>query len=135
MQNGKSIYQSTPCPSAAKQNTLEYNLKTPTAASSAASSSSSSTAAKQASTANAPEIDRTIEFMATYQVCADAVKLFSDETADLYKVWKVRNANTIARIEKDGALQDQLQKSVASKRNGKAGMCRPIGLELRGVQN
>lgn len=125
VQSGHTTYQATPCPQQAKQNTLDLKLKTPSAASTAATSSGP---------ANSPEVERTIEFMSTYQACAGVIKLFADEMSGPYEQWRVRNANMVARIEKDPALLAQIEKRTAVKRNGKAGICRPVGLELRGVK-
>lgn len=125
VQSGQTTYQATPCPQQAKQNTLDLKLKTPSAASSAATSSGP---------ANSPEVERTIEFISTYQACAGVIKMFADEMSVPYEQWRVRNAKMVARIENDPALLSQIEKKAAVKRNGKAGICRPVGLELRGVK-
>ena len=127
VQNGQTTYQATPCPVQAKQNTLELKLKTPTADASASSASSTSST-------TGPEVDRTIEFISSYQACAGVVKMFADEMSLPYEQWRSRNASIISRIEKDPALMSQIEKKTAAKRVGKAGICRPIGLELRGVK-
>ncbi len=124
VQDGKNTYQTTPCPALAKQDISEIKVKTP---------SSGVTVASPDVGGNG-DVERTLEFMSTYQACADGVKMFSDELSGYYQQWRLRNAAVVSRIEKDSALQAQFQKKLSVKRNGKAGMCRPIGLELRGVK-
>ena len=115
VQDGKTVYQAQPCPADAKQDTLKPR-------------------ATAADTARAADIDRTIEFMATYRACADGVKVWGEEMAAPYADWRVRNTRMVTRIENDRELQAKYRQSVDAKRNGKAGMCRDVALELRGKQ-
>lgn len=114
VQDGKTVYQAQPCPEAAKQDTLKV----------------------QATPATAPsaDVDKTIEFMSTHRACADAITIWREEMAGPYEAWRKRNAGVVSRIENDRQLRTRYEQRVAAKRNGKAGMCRDVGLELRGVK-
>lgn len=130
VQDGKTSYQADPCPTSAKQDTLKAP---PPAASREAASGQAPAPAKPP--AGVPlDVAAKIEFMSTYQACADASSMFRGEMAPLYEDWRARNASFVSRIENDRKFLSHLQDLVESKRNGKASMCRPIGLELRGKQ-
>jgi hypothetical protein len=111
VQDGKTMYQATPCPAEAKQDTLKKGTT-------------------QATTALNADIDRTIDFTATYR--ADGVQVWGQEMAEPYAQWRTRNAKMVSRIESDGQLQAKYKAGVEARRNGKAGMCRDVALELRG---
>ena len=113
VQDGKTVYQAEPCPATAKQDTLKSQGGAPAAAKGA-------------------EVDRMIEFMSTYRACADGVKIWGQEMAGPYEEWRSRNSTMVSRIENDRQLQALYQQRVDDKRNGKAGMCRDVALELRG---
>lgn len=113
VQDGKTMYQATPCPADAKQDTLRKGATAATAALNA-------------------DVDRTIDFMATYRACADGVQAWGQEMAAPYADWRARNGKMVSRIENDSQLQAKYKQSVEAKRNGKAGMCRDVALELRG---
>lgn len=113
VQGGKTVYQAEACPTAAKQDTL----KTQTA---------------PAPAATGADLNRVIEFMSTYRACADGIKVWGEEMAGPYEAWRTRNSATVSRIESDRTLQSQYKQRVDAKRNGKAGMCRDVALELRG---
>jgi hypothetical protein len=115
VQDGKTVYQAQACPEAATQATLKAQAAPAAAGSSA-------------------DVERLIEFMSTYRACADAVTMWRQEMAQPYEAWRKRNAAAVSRIENDRQLSARLAQRVEAKRNGKAGMCRPVGLELRGVK-
>jgi hypothetical protein len=113
VQGGKTVYQAEPCPSTAKQDTLKSlggALRAPAGS----------------------EVDRLIEFMSTYRACADGIKIWGEEMAGPYEQWRSRNLAMVSRIENDRQLQALYRQRVDAKRNGKAGMCREVALELRG---
>ena len=114
VQGGRTVYQAQPCPETAKQDTIKTQVAPPAAASA--------------------DIDRMIEFMSTYRACADGVTMWRDETAAPYETWRSRNSEMVSRIENDKQLRARYQQRLAAKRNGKAGMCRDVALELRGVK-
>ena len=114
VQDGKTVYQAQPCPETAKQDTL----KTQVAPSAAAGG----------------DVDSMIEFMSTYRACADAITVWREEMAGPYERWRSRNSAMVSRIEDDKQLRARYQQRVEDKRNGKAGMCRSVALELRGVK-
>lgn len=114
VQDGKTLYQAQPCPHEARQDTLR------------AKGTTTAGAALQA------ETDQAIEFMSTYRACADGVQAWGQEMAGPYENWRARNAKTVARIDASPQLQARYQEGVKAKRNGKAGMCRDVALELRG---
>jgi len=107
---GHTTYQAIPCSKVASQQSLRVK------------------------NISAKEIERTIEFMSTYEACADGLSIWRAEMSGLYSEWRDRNAAIVTRIEQDAKLREQLQERVEDKHNGKAGMCRPVGLELRGVK-
>ena len=113
VQGGKTVYQAEPCPTTAKQDTLKSRDGAPAPAAGA-------------------EVDRMIEFMSTYRACADGVTIWGQEMAGPYEEWRSRNSAMVSRIENDRQLQARYQQRVEAKRNGKAGMCREVALELRG---
>jgi hypothetical protein len=115
VQGGSTIYQAEPCPANAKQDTLK-----------------SQRGASASDAASGAELDRMIEFMSTYRACADGVKIWGQEMAAPYEEWRSRNSALVSRIESDRQLQARYQQRVDGKRNGKAGMCREVALELRG---
>ena len=117
VQDGRTVYQAQPCPGAATQQTIK------------------SPSASPATAASPTDLDATIEFMSTYRACADAISMWRDEMAPLYETWRGRHADAVARIEKDPQLQARFQQRVQAKRGGKASLCRPVGLELRGVKS
>ena len=49
-----------------------------------------------------------------------------------YQDWRSRNLAAVTQIAKNTQLQARFQQLVSAKRNGKAGMCRDVALELRG---
>ena len=51
-----------------------------------------------------------------------------------YEAWRKRNSEMVARIENDKQLRTRYEQWVDTKRNGKAGMCRDVALELRGLK-
>ena len=112
-QEGKTVYQGQPCPADAKQDTLRAK-------------------ATSVDAGRAADLDRTIDFMATYRVCADAVQVWGQEMAAPYADWRTRNAKMVSRVENDKQLQTRYEASVEAKRKGKPGMCRDVALELRG---
>ena len=114
VQDGKTIYQAQPCPEAAKQETLKVQAAPPKAASA--------------------DIDRTIEFMSTYRACADAITMWREEMTAPYENWRQRNSELVSRIENDQQLRTRYEQRVDAKRSGKAGMCREVALELRGLK-
>jgi hypothetical protein len=114
VQAGKTVYQAEPCPATAKQDTLKSRDGAPAPAAAAAA------------------VDRMIEFMSTYRACADGIKIWGEEMAGPYEEWHSRNSAMVSRIENDRQLQALYQQRVDAKRNGKAGMCREVALELRG---
>ena len=115
VQGGKTIYQAEPCPATATQDTLK----------------SPGGAPAPAATAGA-EVNRMIDFMSTYRACADGIQVWGQEMAGPYEEWRSRNSAMVSRIENDRQLQVLYQQRVDAKRNGKAGMCRDVALELRG---
>lgn len=115
VQDGKTVYQAQACPEAATQATLKAQ-------------------SGPAAPGSAADVDRLIEFMSSYRACADAVTVWRQEMAGPYEVWRKRNATAVSRIENDRQLSARLAQRVEAKRNGKASMCRPVGLELRGVK-
>jgi len=119
VQDGKTTYQAQPCPEVAKQATVRAPAPPPAAPGSGADRS---------------EVDRVIEFMSTYRSCADAVTIWREEMAKPYEAWRSRNAAIVSRIENDSQLHARYLQRVEAKRSGKASMCRPVGLELRGVK-
>lgn len=125
VQDGKTVYQAEPCAKSAAQGTV----KPPPAPAAAVKPSPGG-----ATPAGAPsaEIERTIEFMSTYRACADGVQVWGQEMAGPYEQWRTRNTAVVSRIENDRQLQDLYRQRLAAKRNGKAGMCRDVALELRG---
>jgi len=112
MQDGKTVYQAEPCPSNAQQDAIKTRgvLQPGPGA----------------------DVERTIEFMSTYRACADAIRMWADEMAPLYADWRALNAVMVTRVEKDRGLQEKYRARLDAKRNGKAGMCRDVALELRG---
>ena len=114
VQDGKTVYQAQPCPEAAKQDTLRVPAAPPTPPSA--------------------DIDRTIEFMSTYRACADGVTIWREEMAGPYETWRKRNSEMVSRIENDKQLRTRYEQRIDAKRNGKAGMCRDVALELRGLK-
>lgn len=112
VQDGKIAYQAEPCPASAKQDTLRLHGGAPAA--------------------NGEEINRMIELMSTYRACADGVRIWGQEMAGPYEEWRSRNSEMVSRIENDRQLVALYQQRVDAKRNGKAGMCRDVALELRG---
>ncbi|MEJ7806436.1 MAG: hypothetical protein WKG03_11025, partial [Telluria sp.] len=127
VQDGKTAYQAEPCAVSAKQDTLKYSSRAPAAS---AATSAFPTGATQAGTS--PEVNRLVEFMSTYHACANAIQIWRQEMAGPYQDWRSRNVAAVTQIEKDTRLQARFQELVAAKRNGKAGMCRDVALELRG---
>lgn len=107
---GHTTYQAIPCSKVASQQSLRVQ------------------------NISAKDIERTIEFMSTYQACADGMSIWRAEMSGLYGEWRNRNVAIVTRIEQDSQLREQLQERVEDKHNGKASMCRPVGLELRGVK-
>lgn len=126
VQDGKTTYQADPCPDSAKQDTLKAPAASPPAVSSAPEASVKKPASVPA------DLAPKIEFMATYQACAKASYMFRQEMEPLYEKWRAAHVSVIARIENDRRFLAHLQDLADSKRDGKAIMCRPIGLELRG---
>jgi Domain of unknown function (DUF4124) len=116
VQGGKTIYQAEPCPATATQDTLK----------------SPGGAPAPAATAGA-EVNRMIDFMSTYRACADGITIWGQEMAGPYEELRSRNSAMVSRIENDRQLQALYQQRVDAKRNGKAGMCREVALELRGM--
>jgi Domain of unknown function (DUF4124) len=114
VQDGKTVYQAQPCPEAARQDTLRVQAASPAASS--------------------PDIDRMIEFMSAYRACADGIMIWREEMAGPYETWRKRNAVMVSRIENDKELRTRYEQRTDAKRNGKAGMCRDVALELRGVK-
>jgi Domain of unknown function (DUF4124) len=114
VQDGKTVYQAEACPTTAKQDTLKSQAGAP------------------ASVAAGTEVNRMVEFMSTYQACANGIKVWGQEMAGPYEQWRARNSAMVSRIEKDSQLQSLYQLKVVSKQNAKAGMCRDVALELRG---
>lgn len=117
VQGEQTVYQAEPCPDSAKQDKLKAQIAPP---------SSSGPAGGQ--------VDRMMDFMSTYRACADGVQIWGQEMAKPYAEWRARNLAMVTRIEKEPALKALFQKQVEAKRNGKASMCRPVALELRGVK-
>lgn len=110
VQGGQTTYQAQPCPQVANQQSLNVkNIST-------------------------KEIERTIEFMATYQACAQGMSFWKREMAAPYEAWRTRNMAIVARIEQDPQRQAQLQERIDDKGNESASMCRPVALELRGIK-
>lgn len=107
---GNTTYQAIPCAKIATQQSLRVQ------------------------NISAKDIERTIEFMSTYQACAEGLSIWKAQMSGLYDEWRDRNAAIVTRIEQDTKLREQLQERVEDKHNGKASMCRPVGLELRGVK-
>lgn len=116
VENGKTLYQSEPCPATARQDSFKTWESSPAPAAAPAKA----------------DVDRTIEFMSTYRACADGVKVWGDEMAAPYEQWRSRNSEVVARIEGEHELQARYQQRVEAKRHGKASMCRDVALELRG---
>ena len=116
-QDGKTVYQASPCPAAAKQGTLKIQGTAP---------------APTPTAAGGAELDRMIEFMSTYRACADGITTWGEEMAGPYDEWRSRNLASVSRIENDRQLVARYRERVNAKRNGKAGMCREVALELRG---
>ena len=114
VQDGKTIYQAQPCPETAKQEALKVQAAPPAA--------------------SGKDVDQMIEFMSSYRACADGVSTWREEMAKPYEAWHSRNAAMASRIENDNQLRARYLQRVEAKRNGKAGMCRPVALELRGVK-
>lgn len=114
VQEGKTVYQAQPCPESAKENTLKVQVAPP-------------------APANA-DVDKAIEFMSTYRACAEGAQIWRQEMSGLYEAWRGRNSAMVSRIENDKALHARYEQRIAAKRNGKASMCRPVALELRGVK-
>lgn len=110
VQGGQTTYQAQPCPQVANQQSL--NVKN----------------------ISVKEIERKIDFMATYQACAQGMSFWKKEMAPLYEAWRDRNMAVVARIEQDEQLQEQYRDAFYEKRSGRASMCRPVGLELRGIK-
>jgi hypothetical protein len=75
-----------------------------------------------------------IEFMSAYRACADGIMIWREEMAGPYETWRKRNAVMVSRIENDKELRTRYEQRTDAKRNGKAGMCRDVALELRGVK-
>lgn len=115
VQGGKTVYQAEACPSTANQHTLKpRDVPAP------------------AAVAAGDEVSRMVDFMSTYRACADGIQIWGKEMAGPYAEWRTRNTAMLSRIEKDTKLQANFQEQVNAKRNGKAGMCRDVALELRG---
>lgn len=125
VQDGKTAYQAEPCPANAKEDRLKSRYIVPSPSSSTSNSSAQATGAS-------PEVNRMIEFMSTYQACASAIQIWGQEMAGPYQEWRLRNAAAVSQIEKDLRLRTLYQQRIEAKRNGKAGMCRDVALELRG---
>lgn len=114
---GKTTYQAQPCPELAQQGTIKAQAVPPAAAGK-----------------DAEQVESVMEFMSTYRSCADAVTIWREEMAKPYEAWRSRNAAIVSRIENDSQLHARYLQRVEAKRSGKASMCRPVGLELRGVK-
>lgn len=130
-QGEKIVYQAEYCGAGAKQDELKsggYAVSVPAASS---ASTTGPTTAAAASAAN-PEVTRILEFMSTYKACASAIQIWGQEMAGPYQEWRSRNAAAVSQIENDARLSAIYQQRVDAKRNGKAGMCRDVALELRG---
>ncbi|MBL8534071.1 MAG: DUF4124 domain-containing protein [Betaproteobacteria bacterium] len=117
VQGERTVYQAEPCPDTAKQDKLKAQIPPPSSSGSAGG-----------------QVDRMVDFMSTYRACADGVQIWGQEMAQPYAQWRNRNLAMVTRIEKEPALKALFQKQVEAKRNGKASMCRPVALELRGVK-
>lgn len=129
-QGGKIVYQAERCAANAKQDELKSGGYVDShSPSSTPSGSGSNTAAAAAAS---PEVTRMIEFMSTYKACASGIQIWGQEMAGPYQEWRSRNAAAVSQIEKDPRLSAIYQQRVDAKRNGKAGMCRDVALELRG---
>lgn len=120
VQGENTVYQAEPCPETARQDKLKAPPPPPPGA------------GKSGGGGGNADVDRTIEFMSTYRVCADAVSIWGQEMAEPYKAWRTRNLAMVSRIENDRQLQTRFKQRVEAKRNGKASMCRDVALELRG---
>lgn len=114
VQDGKTVYQAQPCPEAAKQDSLKVQVAPPAP--------------------TGADVDKTIEFMSTYRACAEGSQFWRQEVSELYEGWRGRNSAMVSRIENDKALRARYEQRTAAKRSGKASMCRPVALELRGVK-
>lgn len=110
VEGGHTTYQAIPCAKVATQQSLRVQ------------------------NISAKEIERTIEFMSTYQACADGMSIWRAEMSGLYSEWRARNAAIVTRIEQDTKFREKLQERIEDKHNGMASMCRPVALELRGVK-
>ena len=126
VQDGKTAYQAQPCAVSAKQDTLKYSSPPP------AASAATAAVPAGAPTGTSPEVNRMVEFMSTYQACASGIQIWGQEMAGPYRDWRSRNLAAVTQIEKNTQLQARFQQLVSAKRNGKAGMCRDVALELRG---
>jgi hypothetical protein len=115
VQGGKTVYQAAPCPADAAQDALKPQGDGPSSA-----------------LATDAEIDGMIEFLSTYRACADGIAIWGQEMAEPYKAWRASHRAMVSRIETDRSLQARYQQRVDAKRNGKAGLCRDVALELRG---
>ena len=134
VQDGKITFQSELCPATAKQDTLKSYGKAPALAPTVASGGAGSGASAPGFLVPSGEDNRVIEFMSTYRACADGVQIFRQEMAGRYDDWRLRNLEVVLRVKSDPQLRALYEQRVEAKRNGKAGMCRSVGLELRGKQ-
>jgi hypothetical protein len=129
VQAGKTVYQAEPCPDTAKQDTLKAPVAPP-----APSPKTPAAGAKAAASGGAipADVEQTIEFMSTYRACAEGIQVWGSEMREPYAQWKSRNAAAVARVESDPRFSSLYRERVETKRNGKAGMCKDVALELRG---
>jgi Domain of unknown function (DUF4124) len=119
-EGGKTIYQAQPCPDSAAQGTVKAASPPPLPSKSA--------------TGAARSLDQTLDFLSSYRACADAMSFWREEMAAPYAQWRKTNAAMVGKIEGDPKSMAELQARTDAKRNGKASMCRPVALELRGVK-
>ena len=145
VQNGKITFQVESCTANAQQNMLRAGVNIPASATPesyraalapvrSGASGGTGTNAPAPGTVPSIEVSRTIEFMSTYRACADGVQIFRQEMAGLYDDWRLRNLEMVLRIQSDPQLKALYEQRIVAKRNGPAGMCRSVGLELRGKQ-
>jgi len=116
VQGGKTVYQAEKCPDDAKQQALEAPRPGP-----------ATTTPAQAAAA----VNDGLEIVSGFRACADFMPQWGDMRRADYEAWRARNAELVARIENEPALQQRYRERMQAERYGTPERCAKVAALIR----
>ena len=121
---GKTAYQSEPCPESAKQDMLQAPPPGPAPAPTGKAADAKPDAKADARKEPPPsDLDTAIDVMAGYRACADAIFEWEGAHRTAYELWRMQNGSTISRVESDPEAQRKYSRKMQAFQGGNVRTC------------